>query len=923
MLSLQPITSPRDSRTALEKFDPANSTWLVSDLKSKLDLNRKLLRETSFVPGDAVLRANELWRMLLTRVRPDLQIVSREFALTLIADRVSKFELPWAQAPGAAQTVFEYMTQLMPILAHPNGQEMMTDWFARHESSQARWGRWFELATRVWDLFLEEGFLAPAWASGVLVNETGLAQVWSRPLVVDLGADLNQVEADLLHMLADHIDVLILRPDPAWASDYKKSLVAYEVLEAKVGIKRLTPFGSSKSLTPEIAYRKYTTMIAEVKDATAQVRKWLDDGVKPADIVIAAPDIEPYWGSLSNYLDLEGVPTQKDRVRRLHSYPDIAQWMANLRLRTGNHDESDMELALYANRNGEPRLIPYEKFKTLYSAVYGREDLDRAKEVADAFQIELEANGSAIRDDFIAWTLKQLPASTNYDRVETAYKKIFTECPESLELPVKRWMAYLEQVVSKTETRVVDGVPDGISCVRLSSAENSPAKKMILLGLTESALKKTLGTAILFSDLWSLAQEFGFQLASEDQAQAEFEARWIIESGERDLILSVPETDFNGAAQAPSWLWIKGAREAGSEKQITIPAATRWDEIQLGQIPAVAKERAWKPAELELIQQSISEDFNERQIENYAAGVIKKLSPSRIEDYLECPFIFASKHLFALTDDAELDLEVDHSRRGSLMHAVFEGLTTEPMRFDYSEAELDAVVETARVKARIDRLADERLWQPLKTRHIDLARRFLAFEKEYREKFPDATTAQREYSIAGFLRPATGELLPYNEPEEGALTFTGRIDRIDQDQEGHLAVFDYKSSDSSAKQFGSWIKNNKIQLLLYALAIENGLTELEPRPVLAALYYVARPLSRDTGFMVEDAEQGLYKILDKRKRNRVSAETKETLFRDAENLVKTAVSGMAEGRYAALPRDPKNCKDCKWSPLCRTPHQHI
>ena len=257
------------------------------------------------------------------------------------------------------------------------------------------------------------------------------------------------------------------------------------------------------------------------------------------------------------------------------------------------------------------------------------------------------------------------------------------------------------------------------------------------------------------------------------------------------------------------------------------------------------------------------------------------------------------------------------------MHAVFEGLTVEPMRFDYTSEELEAFVEGARIKARIDRLADERLWAPLKARHVDLARRFLAFEKEYRDQFPEAKTLQREYSIAGYLRPATGELLPYDAPEEGALTFTGRIDRIDQDKDGHLAVYDYKSSESSTKQHGAWIKNNKIQLLLYSLAIEHGLTELAPRPVLAALYYVARPLSRDTGFMVEDAEQGLFKILDKRKRNRVSEEQKLNLFREAEGLVKTAVSGMAEGRYSASPRDPKNCKDCKWSPLCRTPHQHI
>ncbi|RYZ66330.1 MAG: PD-(D/E)XK nuclease family protein, partial [Proteobacteria bacterium] len=293
---------------------------------------------------------------------------------------------------------------------------------------------------------------------------------------------------------------------------------------------------------------------------------------------------------------------------------------------------------------------------------------------------------------------------------------------------------------------------------------------------------------------------------------------------------------------------------------------------------------------------------------------------------LECPFIFASKHLFALTDDAELDLEVDNSRRGSLMHAVFEHLTTEPVRFDLTDDELGEVVEKARVSARIERLADDRLWAPLKTRHIDLAKRFLAFEQDYRSNFPESKTAHREFSVKGFLKPSTGELLSSlssDEEKHGALEFTGRIDRVDEDSAGNLSIIDYKSSESSTKQHVAWIKNNKIQLLLYALAVERGLTELKPRPVMAALYYVARPLSRDTGFMVEDAEQGLYKIVDKRKRNRVSLAAKEALFKEGEDLVRTAVAGMIAGNFAPNPRDPKKCKDCKWSPLCRTPHLSI
>ena len=122
-------------------------------------------------------------------------------------------------------------------------------------------------------------------------------------------------------------------------------------------------------------------------------------------------------------------------MRRLHSFPDVAQWLARLRLKTGGHDEADLELALYAGAPGEPRLISFDRFRTLYSAVYGREDLMRADEVARAFKIDLQSGDVASRDQFIAWALKQLPSVFDLGRIEGGLKKVLAECPESLNLP--------------------------------------------------------------------------------------------------------------------------------------------------------------------------------------------------------------------------------------------------------------------------------------------------------------------------------------------------------------------------------------------------------------------------------------------------------------------------------------------------------
>lgn len=933
MLSIRPIQNPCAQLRRFKDFDPTHATWVVSDLKSKLDLSRRLLNEREFIPGDAVLRASDLWRVLLARVRPDLQAVSREFAITLIGHELdNRGDLDWVHAPGVAEAAYGYLTQLMPILSHPEGESSMEEWFTENPESAVRWRRWFDLSLMLWKIFLRQGFIAAPWISGVLVNEPELHLFWNRPLVIDLGGELTQVEADLIANLSLYFDIEVLRPSPVWVDEYRKALVAYEVLEGKAKVKKLPATRADDGDAKEhgkVEYRKFTTMIAEVKEAVARTRMWLEDvKVALSDIAIVAPDIEVYWPALSLYLEQEGIPVQKDRVRRLHAFPDIARWFALMRLRAGSSAESDVELGIFSGGQNAARVISYERFRTLYAAIYGREDLARSDEVARRFALEIHDHEIISRDDFMAWMLRQLPGTAGdegyegavFKRVDALFQRIFSECPYSLKLAPKRWLAYVERLAAKIECPVSESDPCGVSCINLGSAENSPAKRMIVMGLTEAALKRSGGTAILHADILSLASRFGFQLASEDQAKLEFEARWMMDSSRRELVLCVPETDFAGAAQAPSWLWLRGAREAGSHEKIALPAATRWDSLQkaagLDGLGEVAVERGWCLTQTEFLARALGEDMGAVLPEAYGPHLIKGLSPSAIETYLDCPFIFAAKYLFKLSDVAALDLEVDASRRGSFMHKVFELLTREPLRFGYTPDELGGLLEEARRESGIE-FADERLWPPLKERYSDLAKRFLEFEREHRSRFPESRTVAREVKVQGYLNPATGKLSA--NAAQGHLPFAGRIDRIDEDGRGNLAIMDYKSSKGTLSQYGSWLKNNQIQLLLYAMAVESGLTELSARPVLAALYYVARPLNREIGFKVEGAEQGLYDT-GGRSQNKIDAASKQRLYTETAELVKGAVARILAGDFQPSPRERTKCDGCEWSGICRAPH---
>ncbi|HEX4925078.1 MAG TPA: PD-(D/E)XK nuclease family protein [Bdellovibrionales bacterium] len=918
MITVTRLASPSEKKRIFDAFDGGRQTWLVPDAASKKQLQQNLLRKNGFIEDECVMRMGDFWCALLKRVRPDFEVISNDLARVVVAQYLQSRDFAWARTPGAAQMACRYIKYLMPVLSHPNGKEAILAWFAENPDAYNRWGHWFLESYYLWARFNESRMVALDWVPGFLVNETGFSDVWSRELVVDAGPCLLSVEAELFSVLGRHFDIQVIEPTPGWQPEFQKNFAPYKFLESLED----TPVkdaGEGRSPgSQKIKFMKMTTMLAEVKQATASIRQWLDRGVMPSEISIIAPDLGPYWPALRAYLREEGVPVRREHTTSLSAFPEVFQWISRLRIALGDVTRGTLETALFSG--GKDRPLAFDRFKILFGVIYGEDDLARSEDVYNMFK------GSAIkpdelftRDRFLAWALGLWGETDSTERLELLMQNFLRSGPASLKLPARAWLEHLiaTTVNDGSAVRLEGEDTEGVRALELSASEHIFSTHTVLMGLTEKALRREEQVSILPKDLQSLHQSLGFSLPVLEDSRAEFAARWLFEDPEREFVVTVPLSDFSGEVETPSLLWLTGAAASGRDPhKVDVPELTRWDELQAAEQSAIPKARGWSEERAARVLDSIAQDRGEKEWFAYGGELIRSLSASAFEDYLNCPFVFASKRLFKLSDLPSVDLDIDHMTKGKLVHALFEELTREPMHFHWSDEQLLEVIERCRTKEKVV-LGDEKLWGSMRKRYLTIAKRFLEFERAWRQQFTRTKTVGRELEVKGVITPEA-ELL--REGEGPGILFRGSIDRVDSDGEERAVIIDYKSTKGdSVTHHNKWLEKNILQLLLYAMAMEKGLSVLGPQEVIGALYFVVRDLTREHGFMLQEYDGILFQS-NNRKGHGMSSDEKRELFEAARARLKDVLGEITRGRMHPHPFDAGECRVCQWRTLCRAPH---
>ena len=294
-----------------------------------------------------------------------------------------------------------------------------------------------------------------------------------------------------------------------------------------------------------------------------------------------------------------------------------------------------------------------------------------------------------------------------------------------------------------------------------------------------------------------------------------------------------------------------------------------------------------------------------------------RISPTTLETYVACPFRFLLERLLRLEPHEDPVEEIEHTRRGSAVHRALSRLHRTPVAQADLEGELkrhlaDVVIESMERSAGP---VERKLWELEGRRLARIAKQYPQQTDKFRAKWDKEGVVPAPHAV----EPSIGvtpekDAFPWPdlviERDGISVHIGGRIDRIDSvqlDGEVGFWIIDYKTG-KAGNYTGKDVETlKKLQLPLYALAVERVMFAGQQARPLGVAYW----LVTDTGPKVALPN---YRRPTAWYADRTEWET----FRDVlETWVVTIVQRIRAGDFALAPRSEKCTDTCPYGPTCR------
>ena len=366
-----------------------------------------------------------------------------------------------------------------------------------------------------------------------------------------------------------------------------------------------------------------------------------------------------------------------------------------------------------------------------------------------------------------------------------------------------------------------------------------------------------------------------------------------------DVVLAAAEVDLLRQSYSAAWNkkeFIKNQQELMAAGEL--PADVALDELTV--------------AEQALLQQAGR--YNGVLSEALSGAIRKRVgsrfSPSALEAYAVCPFMFLGRRVWKQNENDDRDDMVNKLDEGNIYHSVMERfisgylhrkLTHLPQEEQATLPQrLENIFEDVCAEAiNKGSLVDNEIWQSEKPRILRNLQKWLDFELLDQECMPVMVPAATEWEFEIALK----EL----EYKGSKVYLQGKIDRIDA-SEAKALVTDYKRTKNSAPSIKKLNEGQDMQMPIYMLAVEASFEG--GKKLLGETYYAIVDGKRVSTALFEKSGNAMLV-----KSKNFTAEWDE--FRQQSiNYLKQYITGIYSGNFNIM--EQRDCSIyCPLKSICR------
>ena len=940
MLKFVKIQDPSLKLDFLNKFDPKTTTFICSDIKNKQFLENYMLQKYQALLGDPVLRAHEFYKKLFTSINKKWSLKSDAFVEKLLTQFLENHA--HARHLTQSQIFFKWFQFCFPFFLQDPSGSFFKEWSGSKKYSLFP-ESWFPLFQDFFKILEDKKLLYESGVKAVLLNESFCFNKQSfkkERLVVDLVFSMDLCEKELFKELAQTKEVFILAPVLDLHKFFEnKAYDFYSEWEKEISQQDIITLESRSALSTEssasnVSFFKWEsrTQHQEIQQALCQVSKWLQQGVKPQDIVIYAPNIEKIWFHLKYHLEKNSIPYQKTNSSRLFEFKEVKYLLSCLRFCLNQFEFEDLE-QVYFYKDSKKNLTQLKKkhFKVLNKHNIQKTFLkDKVKEGQDLvsgfkfvewvlsfwpFDISKE-NSKGLEGLEGLGGLGALGEGSEDTKVSEGLLKVLKKLLHKELLSFSSWFSLLESEVFSQEIELETEKSFGISCLSFNAFHSVKSPYAILLGLTESIFKSS--SLVREDSLSSLLDDLGFALDCKLPREQEKSFLWFLQSSHhKELYLSRHSYDLTGNLEGEAFVSMFVEWFLEQSKSLVRPlnlssSSTCPTFIEDKEKDLMIKIRSLLQGKSEKQIQAIGQAFFERDKPLFHPD-LKSLSVSQIKTYGDCPFKYAAKNIFLIPEDRAIEQEISPLIKGGTVHELFRNILERNPDLNLTEKQKEELIEELIPKEEHFIFKEEQILF-LKQYLKELIEQFLIKEKEQKEKHSSIKAVAFEAPLQAFWNQKEGKL-----STQGDYLFKGTIDRVDWDAEQNsYIVRDYKASLNQLTHISSWLKNDDIQLLFYAQALREGLVENLKASEVSTLFYSAyNDEFKTRGFV--DKESGRSEFLGKKPSSysRKPKEELEEAIKMSNQEVQKKISLMEQGVFSPNPKKQDLCEKCEYKNFCR------